>query len=677
MLLRTAALGLGWYVLELALALQGGTAVDRSEVFRIWLGLLPWQLALFVVLGIGLAVVVRALRASATSFGWLAIGATSFAFLGARVAEGALRTTSVAQAGGTLVLLAIAIAAVLAIAAACGRWLPTSLRRAWPVAIWVGTSLWIVPFVRRAGASIALGQLPLRDWPGFVSPWVVALSVAGAAVALTLGALRTRATHRSRLGVLLAIVAASAVGPNAAAAQPVATDPAQRPDVVLVLVDALRGDHVGAHGGAASLTPNLDAIAAESIDFARAYAPANLTRSAMPGVLASSTERVVGTPLSPEAQTLPMLLRDAGYATVGVSANPFVSAHYGYARGFDAFADPSDAPTFLVGSLLQLLLGIDRRGTAYRFGLAGSDLYYEPAERLFARGLRLFDRAARPAFLYLHAMDVHGPYLPPHRLLPANYQPADYVGYSQFLRLSPGEVVADSFQPSLENVRERYAAGVRHADEAIGTLRTALQARGRWDEALVWITADHGEALGEHGFAGHGVGWLGPPLIQVPLLLKLPRSWGLAPALVDAPVSTLDILPTTLALLGRPPNAAAFGADLSAGVRAGAIPEDRVVVSWVSTEAGDHYSAVRGAYQLALLIGRDGRRERQLYDLEADRGTTRDIASAHPDRARELEAAIDAHREREARLALAPTPTAIDPQLRERLRALGYLDDAH
>ncbi len=659
------------------MVLQGGTAIDRSEVFRIWLGLLPWQLALFVLLGIGLAVAVRALRASATTFGWLAIGAASFAFLGARVAEGALRTSSVANAGAALVLLATAIGAVLAIAAACGRFLSASLRRAWPAAIWVGTSLLIVPFVRRAGASIALGQLPLRDWPGFVSPGFFALSVAGAALALAIGAKRAAATHRPRLGLALAIVVASAFGPRTAGAQPAAADPARRPDVVLVLVDALRGDHVGVRDGAPTLTPNLDAIAAESIDFERAYAPANLTRSAMPGVLASSTERVVGTPVSPDAKTLPTLLRDAGYATVGVSANPFISAHYGYARGFDVFADPSDAPTFLVGSLVQLLLGVDRGGAAYRIGLAGSDLYYEPAERLFARGLRLFDHASRPAFLYLHAMDVHGPYLPPRRLLPPSYQPADYVGYSQFLRLAPGEVSADSFQPSLANVRTRYAAGVRHADEAIGTLRAALQARGRWDEALVWVTADHGEALGEHGFAGHGVGWLGPPLIRVPLLLKLPRSWGLAPSRVEAAVSTLDILPTTLALLGRPPLAEAFGADLCAGMRAGAISEDRAVVSWVSTKEGDHYAAMRGPYQLALWIDRDGRRERALHDLERDPGTTHDIAPAHPDVARELEAAIDAHRDREARLALAPAPAAIDPQLRERLRALGYLDDAH
>ena len=304
-------------------------------------------------------------------------------------------------------------------------------------------------------------------------------------------------------------------------------------------------------------------------------------------------------------------------------------------------------------------------------------MFYEPAERVFARGLRVLGADPKPSFLYLHTMDVHGPYLPPHRFLPPGYRPGDYVGYSRFLRLSRDELLAASFAPSLTNVRERYAAGVRHADEAIGTLRAALEALGRWDEALVWISADHGEALGEQGFAGHGVGWLGPPLIQVPLVLKLPRSWGVTPRRIGEPVSTLDIVPTTLALLDRPPLPEAFGADVSEAARSGAAPGDRTLVSWNPTDAGDHYSAVRGRFQLALLVTPDGRRERRLYDLDADPDAIRDVAASHPETIRELEGAIDAHREREARLALARTPGAIDPQMRERLRALGYVDDVH
>lgn len=675
MLARTAALGLAWYLLELAFVLFGSASVDRSQVVGAWLSLLPWQLLLFALLGVVLIPIVRVGKLSRRGFGWLAIGGASFLFVGARVGEGALRTASVADAGAKLALLAAAITAALAIAAAWGRWLPATLKRVWPAAVQVGVSLLVVPFARRAGAAIALGELSVREWPGFVSTGSIALAILGVVATLVVGALRGRTPTRA--ATLLALTAGIALGspPRDASAQGTDATPRSAPDVVFLLVDTLRDDHVGPRGAEPSLTPNLDAIAAEAIRFEHAYSPGNLTRRAMPGVLASSTERVVGTPLAPEAQTLPMLLREAGYATAGVSANPFVSAHYGYARGFERFSDPSDAPTFLIGSMLQLLLQIDR-GITYRLGLAGSDTFYEPAERVYARGLQMLDASPRPAFLYLHTMDVHGPYLPPLRFLPPTYRPDDYVGYSRFLRLSRDEIRAESFAPSLSNVRERYAAGVRHADAAIGTLRAELEARGRWEEALVWITADHGEALGEQGFAGHGVGWLGPTLIRVPLVLKLPRSWGVAPKRIVEPVSTLDIVPTTLALLDRPPLAEAFGADVSAAARNGAAPRDRVLVAWNPSDAGDHYSAVRGAFQLALLVGSDGMRERSLYDLVADPGATRDVAGAHPDIVRELEAAIDSHREREAGLALTRTPGAVDPRLRERLQALGYLDDA-
>ena len=326
MLAWTAALGLAWYALELGLVLFGGTGVDRSEAVGIWLSLLPWQMALFALLGVVLIPVVRVLQPSPEGFGWLAVGGASFVFVGARVGEGALRTASVADAGMDLASLGAAIAASLAIVAACGRLLPATLRRVWPVAIQVGVSLLVVPFARRAGAAIALGELGIREWPSFVSAGSLTFAALGVVATLAAGVLRGDTGRRARLVLVLAAGIACGSAPGVAIAQGVDATPRAAPDVVFLLVDTLRADHVGPRGTAPTLTPNLDAIAAEAIHFERAYSPANLTRRAMPGVLASSTERVLGTPLAPEARTLPMLLRDAGYATAGVSANPFVSA---------------------------------------------------------------------------------------------------------------------------------------------------------------------------------------------------------------------------------------------------------------------------------------------------------------------------------------------------------------
>jgi arylsulfatase len=656
---RALALGAAWYVLELALVLADRTGAPLRDVLRSWLALLPWQLALFGAL----AVVVAGLaRAGVPHVGWWILGGATFVFLGGRVAEGALRTASIADAAIALLVVAVVLGAALAALAWIGGRLPVALRGAWPLAVLVGWSLFWIPFLRRAGASIALGELALREWPGFVSAASLAAGLAGAGVVLVARARRGGA--RALVPALLCAALAPASAARAAA-----------PDVIIVLLDTLRADHVGPHEGAPSLTPNLDAIAAEGVTFARAYSPANVTRRAMPGLLAASTERVVGAPLAPDVRTLAQSLHETGLATVGVSANPFVSRHYGYDRGFERFSDPAEAPTFLVAPLVQLLLNVDD-GAAYRLGLAGSSLYYEPADELFARGLRMLDTAAQPALLYLHAMDVHGPYLPPRRLLPPDYDASDYVPYSRMLRLDRAAVVGPAFAPALRNVRERYAAGARFADEQLGHLRDELVRRGRWDEALVCIVADHGEALGEQGFVGHGIASLMPAVTQVPFVWKLPRSWAVAPRVVATPVSTIDLAPTVLELLGGPALPDAFGTSLAAVLRSGAEPATEDVVSWNPFGELDYYAAVGGPWQLAVAIDARGARTRALFDLDADPDAQNDVAPLHPDRVAALEAAIDRYLAHERRLVRGAGTGAVDAATRARLRALGYVDDA-
>lgn len=661
-LARTLALGLVWYGVELLLAARSGAGTSLGEIVGDWLRMLPWQVALFAGLGVAIAVPARLVAMDATGVGWLGIGAATTVLLGVRVLEGGLRTTSFAEAVGGFVAFGGVVAIALLALARVGRALAPRWRAAWPLAVWAAWTALVVPFARRAGASIALGELPLREWPSFVSG--ASLGVAAAA-GLAIFALRSRTN---------VAVGATAILLLGAFPSAVRADDRARPDVIVVLLDTLRDDHVGARPGAPTPTPNLDAIVAESIRFRSAWSPANVTRRAMPGILASSTERVVGAPLAPGALTLAEHLRAAGFSTVGLSANPFVSRHYGYDRGFESFSDPGDAATFLVAPLVQLLMNADG-GLVHRLGLADGSLYYEPAQRLFARGARLFGGLPRPAFLYLHAMDIHGPYLPPRRLLPPDYDPAAYLPYSRFLRLPRETLLDPATAPILENARMRYAAGVRHADEALGQLRETLVAQGRWDEALVWILSDHGEAFGEQGFVGHGTESLQPVLIHVPLVLKPPRSWSVRPRAVEEPVSTWDLLPTTLGLLGLPIPADAFGADLAAVVRDDVAPPARDLVSWSPWQQADHYAVVRDSTMLTLRIAPDGTRTRRLFDLAVDPDAERDVAPQHAALTEALEAAVDRHRalEQERAFAGGEMP-ALDPAARKRLEALGYID---
>ena len=164
------ALGVGvaWFATELALFAVSDASQDRRELLRRGLDLLAWQLALFVLIGVTLLPVARALALTCVGVGWWAVGAASFVFLGARVGEGALR-----QGGaGRAVLAVAAVALILTGALVALRWvarlLPPPMRAAWPLAAWSGWTLLFLSFLRRAGPALGNGKTGLTGWVEFV-----------------------------------------------------------------------------------------------------------------------------------------------------------------------------------------------------------------------------------------------------------------------------------------------------------------------------------------------------------------------------------------------------------------------------------------------------------------------------------------------------------------------------
>jgi len=252
------------------------------------------------------------------------------------------------------------------------------------------------------------------------------------------------------------------------------------------------------------------------------------------------------------------------------------------------------------------------------------------------------------------------------------------MSYYEFHRLSgTPALVASENAAHISNLRQRYAGGVRYTDEELAAWIEDLRARGRWDEAIVWILSDHGEAFGEHGFAGHGYTYVGSPVVHVPLWVKPPRSSGIEPREIASTVSTYDVLPTTLGLLGLPPVEPAFGVDLAPELRGGPADPERIVV--VETDDGPKaalYAAVRGRFKLDVhfdVVGQPDRRA--LFDLAADPRETRDLAAEHPEEVAVLEAAIVARRAAEDALSFQKREHRVDPTTRERLEALGYVHE--
>lgn len=306
---------------------------------------------------------------------------------------------------------------------------------------------------------------------------------------------------------------------------------------VLVTVDTLRADRTGAYGYARARTPNLDALAKDSIRFERAYAHSSLTlpsiASLLTGTLPSEHELYSNHGTLPEhLPTLATQLRAAGFTTAAFLGNYAMRPSRRLQRGFDFYTQKFQSreavrphPENLAAQLTdQAIEWLKRR---------------DPQRRIF---------------LWVHYQEPHGPYTPPdfdrgsggdERVLPRNANNSGRNGIPRYQWLGHGRVAEYS---------ARYDGEIAEVDRQLGRLIEALAAARILDDCILVFTADHGEAFGEEGvWFAHGEG-LGEALLRVPLLVRLP---GRSPAVRSDVVRLIDVVPTMLEQLGV--DAGAFG----------------------------------------------------------------------------------------------------------------------
>ncbi len=437
--------------------------------------------------------------------------------------------------------------------------------------------------------------------------------------------------------------------------------PARPTDVVLIVVDTLRADRLGRYGDTKGLTPVLDALADRGTRFARAYATSSWT---MPSVASLMTARLPSQHLVrdfdsrlPDSEvTLAERLADAGFTNGGFTANWRLSTALGYGQGFhnwQGFLSSEGSPIKARGDVV--------RTAALRWFDAG------PADGATPPG----GDATRPRLLYLQFMEPHVPLEPPAALR-ARFAPS--VGVEQAARLNAWarSLALDQKPLSAEEVAQLgalYNGEVAAIDAELGLLLEALEQRGVLHEALVIVTADHGEELLEHGTFGHGSNLFNES-VRVPLIMAGPG----VPAgrVVNQNVSLIDVAPTVLDLLGLPPEGRFEGRSLLPLLRDEALTPAADVVLQLPRKTLDwdlrlHKDGlVRGTDK--LLVGPEGVGE--LFDLAADPGEQRPQA---PPAGATLQAALEAAN---AALALRQQPqeekAQIDEATKEKLRALGY-----
>jgi len=389
-------------------------------------------------------------------------------------------------------------------------------------------------------------------------------------------------------------------------------------NILLVTIDTLRADRLGAYGYEAARTPTLDSLAGEGILFEQAFSPTPLTLPAHSTLMTSAYPAVHGVrdngsqELSPELVTLAERLADEGYDTGAFVAAYVLHSRWGLARGFSTYDEE-----FGRSSVEPTPLQAERTG-----------------DRVVDAAVPWLTRARQaPFFAWVHLYDPHAPYDPPE---PQSSQNAD-----------------------------AYDGEVAFADALVGRLLGALESAGVADNTVVIVTADHGEGLRDHGEPGHGL-FLYDTTIRVPLLVRLPdRSH--AGQRVPQQVRLMDVAPTALGLVGVAPPDTFDGGSLMELVSDPGAP-GRLVY------AETYYPRLHFGWSEMHAVRSDGRKyihapSPELYAVSEDGGESVDIFDPRDGSMGDYVALIEEHRGEPPDLAAA----SLTQEAAQQLGALGYL----
>lgn len=423
------------------------------------------------------------------------------------------------------------------------------------------------------------------------------------------------------------------------------------PNIVLVVFEATRFDHIGVRRSGIALTPNVDRLAAEGVSYANCVAAAPWTLPSMTSLFTGLPPRDHGVDsqhwlLSETIPTLAQRLREIGYQTAGFSTNAWVGKVSGLERGFDEFVE--------VWRSLSAARTDDGAEIVNEWALDWVD---ENAA------------ADRPLFLFVMYFEPHFPYNPPpgwgEKVASADLD----VGLLKRLRLwrhprevgyvikAPGQEVGDR---EFAGLRALYDGEIAYSDFRFGELEKGLRSRGILENSVVVFTADHGESFGEHGFMDHKM-TVYDEVVRVPLVIRYPGRLSSGAAVRDL-VQNTDLTPTLLAWAGvdHGTGDARLEPDREGGVpgrRSGAFVEfarpglflDIMRKSFPGANATpfDRSLTAVTTGREKLIWASDGRHE--LYDLESDPAESRNLFDSRLDLRERLTKLMDAFRAGETR----------------------------
>jgi arylsulfatase A-like enzyme/Flp pilus assembly protein TadD len=400
------------------------------------------------------------------------------------------------------------------------------------------------------------------------------------------------------------------------------TIPDEVSHVILISIDTCRADRLGAYGYSAETTPHIDALAQEAVLFENVTSPVPITLPAHSSLMTGMIPPAHGVRdngtyrLHDTAVTLAEILKDYGYQTAGIIGSFVLSSYFGLDQGFDAYDDDfgeAEGDSF-----------IERRG--------------EDVSRLAVEWLD--EHREGKQFLFLHYFDPHVSYRPP-------------------------EPFRTRFAES------PYDGEIAYADWCIGQVIEKLKSLGVYGSSLVVITADHGEALGEHGETTHAY-FVYQSTVRVPLLIKPPGVH--KNRRVVAAASLVDVMPTILDVLGVPAPQDLQGRSLSPHILRRKVEEPSRFLYFESLLATKYKCSplvglTNGRWKLIRTV------KSELYDLTEDPNETRNLIDEVPGEARRLRARLESILGESSGTPGAESAVSVEASTRQRLRALGYLSE--
>jgi arylsulfatase A-like enzyme len=454
-------------------------------------------------------------------------------------------------------------------------------------------------------------------------------------------------------------------GVNATAVALVDRAPRPQLNILLITIDALRADHLGAYGYSRPTSPNIDRLAREGVRFGRAVSQWPLTSPSFAAMMSSTYGHTNGL-MRTTAQRMPdhslmlaELLAAGGYSTWAAVGNVNLARAFNFDQGFETYR--------------ELWREDDERRT----------------ELTTRSGLDLLEKASntRPFFLWLHYFDPHARYRPPKPfdgmfVNDKHFDSSWRVPLLAQKRMDIGGISSNVNLGGEDRVAyyvAQYDAEIRSVDSQVGILMKALKERGLAGRTLVVVTADHGESLGDHNYFFEHGRFPYDDCVHVPLIFRGPGI-GTPGEVVRSPVELIDLAPTLLDLAGLPANPEAEGKSLRRlleGERPGGSRW-----AYAFTESGfarDYQRSITSErYKLVYVPDAGDRRvmkgrELELYDLEADPGETRNLADERPQVTGPLKERLWQWIEDGGSGSEVPATVRVDRPAEEQLRSLGYI----